>query len=93
MSIFILQIIICNIDVQNKWSKVEIFTIIGNEVKEKLNKYLKVISLKNLKNEIEDSDIIINATSVGMFPNADKCPIKEYYILYSKRKVCNGCCI
>ncbi|NCN64570.1 MAG: hypothetical protein GW910_00605 [Candidatus Altiarchaeum hamiconexum] len=54
---------------------------------------IKVISLKNLKNEIEDSDIIINATSVGMFPNADKCPIKEYYILYSKRKVCNGCCI
>ncbi|NCN64663.1 MAG: shikimate dehydrogenase [Candidatus Altiarchaeum hamiconexum] len=59
---------------------VEKAILIGNDVKEKLNKYLKVVHLKNLKDELKDNDIIINATSVGMFPNADECPINEYCI-------------
>jgi len=51
--------------------------LINNEINEKLNKGLKVVHLKNLRAELKDSDIIINATSVGMFPNVDKCAINE----------------
>ncbi|MDI6730765.1 MAG: shikimate dehydrogenase [Candidatus Altarchaeum sp.] len=51
--------------------------LINNEIREKLNKCLKVVPLKNLRDELNDSDIIINATSVGMFPNVDKSVINE----------------
>lgn len=44
------------------------------EIKEKLGKSVKVITL----NEVNDEyDLIINGTPVGMFPNLDECPISE----------------
>jgi len=51
--------------------------LIRKEVKEKLNKQIKIAENFDLKEELNDSDIIINATSVGMFPNVDKSAINE----------------
>lgn len=33
-----------------------------------------------LKKELEDADILINATSVGMKPSSDDTPVKQYYL-------------
>ncbi|OQX21249.1 MAG: shikimate dehydrogenase [Candidatus Altiarchaeales archaeon A3] len=54
--------------------------LIGNEIKKRLNKDVKIVENFNLKDELNDSDIIINATSVGMFPNVDKSVISKEYI-------------
>ncbi len=51
--------------------------LIQKEVNEKLNKQIKIVENFDLQEELKDSDIIINATSVGMFPNVDKCAINE----------------
>ncbi len=51
--------------------------LIRKEVKEKLNKQIKITKNFDLKERLKDSDIIINATSVGMFPNVDKSAINE----------------
>ncbi len=51
--------------------------LIRKEVTEKLNKRIKIAKNFDLKEKLKDSDIIINATSVGMFPNVDKSAINE----------------
>jgi len=50
---------------------------LAKDIKFKLGVEAKPISLKyeELKREVKDVDIIINATSVGMHPNVDECPI------------------
>jgi len=50
---------------------------LAKDIKFKLGVEAKPISLKyeELKREVKDVDIIINATSVGMYPNIDECPI------------------
>ncbi len=35
---------------------------------------------EHLKKELEDADILINATSVGMKPNSDDTPVKQDYL-------------
>jgi len=54
--------------------------LMRKEIKKKLNKEIKVVTNLNLKNELNDSDIIINATSVGMFPSLVQSPVNEEYI-------------
>jgi len=44
---------------------------------EKLNKSITIVAQEDLKGALEDSEIIINATSVGMFPNTEECVIGE----------------
>lgn len=51
--------------------------LMQKEIKEKLNKEIKVVKKITLKDELKDSDIIINATSLGMFPDVDKSVINE----------------
>lgn len=51
--------------------------LMQKEIKEKLNKEIKVVENFALNEELKDSDIIINATSVGMFPDIDKSIINE----------------
>lgn len=50
---------------------------LASDIKFKLGVEVKPISLKyeDLKHEAVDADIIINATSVGMYPHVDECPV------------------
>lgn len=47
------------------------------EIEEKLN---KTVAIKEIYNLTEKYDLFINATPVGMYPNADNCPLMEEQI-------------
>jgi shikimate dehydrogenase len=51
-------------------------TELGNDLVEKLDHEVKAIDLGlDLQKEIEDTDILINTTPIGMYPNTDQKPI------------------
>jgi len=54
--------------------------VINDEVMKKLNKRIKKVNLNNLKSELENCEIIINATSVGMFPDVNESIIDEKFM-------------
>lgn len=51
------------------------------EIKDKLNKDIKVIMLSDAKGEY---DLIINGTPVGMYPNVDACPVSKEVVAGAK---------
>lgn len=54
---------------------------IKEEIRQKLSKDCKVISLTEAKG---DYDLIINGTPVGMYPNVNACPLDEAVIKSSR---------
>jgi len=52
---------------------------LGNEIREKVGKRVEIVKFSHdeMKNFINDIDVLINATSVGMFPKVDEIPIPE----------------
>ena len=55
---------------------IEKATELGNDLVEKLDHEVQAIDLGlELQKEIEDTDILINTTPIGMYPNTDQKPI------------------
>jgi shikimate dehydrogenase len=52
---------------------------LANEVKDKMNAYVigKISNETIIKEEIKDTDILINATPLGMYPKVDSSPISK----------------
>ena len=57
-------------------------TELANLLKQKFNKKIStgVLSPKTVKDNLASADVLINATSIGMKPNADKSPVEPEWL-------------
>ena len=54
--------------------------VLGQEIHQKLNRTLEVLDLADYFHHAGEMEIIVNATPVGMFPNAEQSPLKPEWL-------------
>ena len=54
--------------------------VLGQEIHQKLNRTLEVLDLADYFHHASEMEIIVNATPVGMFPNAEQSPLKSEWL-------------
>lgn len=71
----------CNVTIAVREKSLDSANKIKNEIKEKLNKDIKVTTFNDIK---DGFDLIINGTPVGMYPNTNACVIDKEIVEKSK---------
>ena len=54
--------------------------VLAQEIHQKLNRTLEVLDLADYSGHASEVEIIVNATPVGMFPNAEQSPLKSEWL-------------